>query len=332
MAMLLATAIAGLPLASEAKLGGGGGRSVSSGKAMSAPMASSSSSRLGSGGSAGMTRPDVMAKARSGGPAPAGAYPGAAQAPAYPAAPTPPAAAPRSGPGWGTVAGAAAVGAAAGYMLGDHNSQPAQAPAAQGNAAGQGASPDMQRSAESAGAPMSPQNSSGGFGFGSLLGLLMLGGAGVWAFRRYQAAQQPGAASRATAGPAFKMGEGPAFGASAPAADTGVEQIALKTFNELQDANNRGDLTFLRSRLDDLLFQQIEADIAARGGPGQTTVVSMRAQAVDVTDQGSRRLVSIRYTGSIVEGPNATPEPLDEVWHFVDENRGYWKLAGIEQV
>ena len=52
----------------------------------------------------------------------------------------------------------------------------------------------------------------------------------------------------------------------------------------------------------------------------------------DVTDQGARRLVSIQYTGTIVEGPDAAPEALDEVWHFVDENRGFWKLAGIEQV
>lgn len=229
MAMLLATAIAGLPLASEAKLGGGGGRSVSSGKAMSAPMASSSSSRLGSGGRCGddpprrdgqgpqrRPRQPALTLARRKRRLSGRSHPARGRT--------------CSGPGWGTVAGAACRRRDCGYMLGDHNSQQDPGATRWGNAAGQGASPDMQRSAESAGAPMSPQNSSQAVSAsGSLLGLLMLGGAGIWAFRRYQAAQQPGAASRATAGPAFKMGEGPAFGASAPAADAGVEQIALKT-------------------------------------------------------------------------------------------------------
>jgi predicted lipid-binding transport protein (Tim44 family) len=283
-----------------------------------------------------MSRPDVMAKARS--------TPPPASAPSYAGSAAPAAAAgavqapQRSGPGWGTVAGAAAVGAAAGYMLGDHPSGQAQAPgyapAPQVNADGSGAgvSRDYQRSAAEVGAPLQQNSGSGGFGFGSVLMLLLLTGAGFWAFRRYQAAQQGG-----TAGGSFKRNDPPAFGAapSAPALgsnDAAIEQVALKSFTEMQDANNRGDMAFLRARLDDVLFQQIAADIAARGGPGRTSVVTMKAQVLDVTEQGSRRLVSIRYTGSIVEGPDAAPEGLDEVWHFVDENRGFWKLAGIEQV
>jgi predicted lipid-binding transport protein (Tim44 family) len=334
MVMLLASSMAGLPLASEARLGGGSsGRSMS--VTRSAPMASSSSSRLGSGGSAGMTRPDVMARARSNSAAPAGAYAGGA--PMSPAAPA--AAAPRSGPGWGTVAGAAAVGAAAGYMLGDHNSPQTQGNVGQNNGglgnSEAGASRDMQRSAADAGAPLPQEKPSGGFGFGSLLGLLALGGAGLWAFRKYQAGQRPQFASRNEPVSSFKVSDAPVFGASAPAAgnaDAAMEQLALKAFNELQDANNRGDLAFLRTRVDDLLFQQLEADITQRGGPGHTTVVAMRPLLLDISDQGSRRLVSIQYTGTIVEGPNAAPEALDEVWHFVDESRGFWKLAGIEQV
>lgn len=336
MVMLLATSMAGLPLISEAKLGGSSsGRSMS--VTRSAPASSSASSRLGSGGSAGMTRPDVMARARSNTAPPAGAYAGGAPMPSA----APAAAAPRSGPGWGTVAGAAAVGAAAGYMMGDHNSPQTQAQGStsqnnggQGNADA-GASRDMQRSAAEAGAPLPQEKSSGGFGFGSLLGLLALGGAGLWAFRKYQAGQRPQLAGRNEPVSSFKVSDTPAFGASAPTAgnaDAAIEQLALKAFNELQDANNRGDLAFLRTRVDDLLFQQLEADITQRGGPGHTTVVSMRPLLLDISDQGSRRLVSIQYTGTIVEGPNAAPEALDEVWHFVDENRGFWKLAGIEQV
>jgi predicted lipid-binding transport protein (Tim44 family) len=335
--MLLVASMAGLPLVSEAKLGGSS-RSSSTSMTSSYSASSSSSSRLGSGSSAGMSRPDVMAKARSTTPPPAGAYQGSAAAAAPAAAGIPAGAAQRSGPGWGTVAGAAAVGAAAGYMLGDRPAAPAQAPGYAPQAAPEGsqaaATRDYQRSAAEVGAPMQQNQGSGGFGFGSVLILLLLTAAGFWAFRRYQAAQSGGAGG--TTG-AFKRSEASLSGASGGALpaggnDAAVEQLALKSFNEMQDANNRGDMAFLRARLDDVLFQQIEADIHARGGPGRTSVVSMRAQVLDVTEQGSRRLVSIRYTGSIVEGPDAAPEGLDEVWHFVDENRGYWKLAGIEQV
>lgn len=332
MAVLLATAMAGLPLASEARLGGGNSnRSMAVSKSASAPMLSGASSRLGSGGSAGMTRPDVMERARSNAPAygspSAGSYAGGAPMPSAPAP------APRSGPGWGTVAGAAAVGAAAGYMLGDHNSPQTTAQVgnpqiASDNGGGQAAPRELQRSAADAGAPVPQQHNAGGLG--TVLGLLLLTGAGFWAFRRYQKAQQGGAAQSGAQTASFKTSDTPPFGSTAPTTD--IERIALKTFNDLQDANNRGDLSFLKSRMDDLLFQQTEADIRQRGGPGRTQVVSMRAEPVDVTDHGSRRLVSIRYTGTIVEGPDAPPERLDEVWHFVDENRGAWRLTGIEQV
>jgi len=162
--------------------------------------------------------------------------------------------------------------------------------------------------------------------------LLLLTGAGFWAFQRYQAAQKGGAAQLGSHAASFKTNNAPASGSNPPTGDADIERIALKAFNELQDANNRGDLPFLKSRMDDLLFQQTEADIRQRGGQSHTQIVSMKAEPVDITDQGNRRLVSIRYTGLIVENPDSAPERLDEVWHFVDENRGVWRLAGIEQV
>ncbi|HQA11586.1 MAG: hypothetical protein KAX47_06920 [Zoogloea sp.] len=329
MAVLLATAMAGLPLASEARLGGGNsGHSMAMTRSASAPTLGGASSRLGSGGSAGMTRPDVMDRARSNAPANAPAY-GSPSAGYYPGgAPAP---APRSGPGWGTVAGAAAVGAAAGYMLGDHNSP--QAGVQPGNpqtASGQPVSRDLQVSGSDVGAALPQPHNAGGLG--TVLGLLLLTGAGFWAFQRYQAAQKGGAAQLGSQAASFKTTNAPASGSNPPTGDADIERIALKAFNELQDANNRGDLPFLKSRMDDLLFQQTEADIRQRGGQSHTQIVSMKAEPVDITDQGNRRLVSIRYTGLIVENPDSAPERLDEVWHFVDENRGVWRLAGIEQV
>jgi predicted lipid-binding transport protein (Tim44 family) len=53
-----------------------------------------------------------------------------------------------------------------------------------------------------------------------------------------------------------------------------------------------------------------------------------------VTEESTRYIVSVRFTGLIREEFNAAAEPFDEIWHMVkprDGSRG-WTLAGIEQV
>ncbi|MBS0543168.1 MAG: hypothetical protein JSR40_05445 [Proteobacteria bacterium] len=321
----LGIALIGQPLVSEAKLGGGS-RSSAYG-APSSSIGSASSSRLGAGGSMGMSRPDVMAKARGGAADGFDAGRPGAGAPA-PTAPAPATA--RSGPGWGTVAGAAAAGAAAGYLLGNHGAAPANASAYGGNGGGVAAGGN--------GYGVLPQQApASGFGFTSLLVLLMMAGTAYWALRRYQAARRGELARVGRLAPAaqpLERRQEPSIGATQalPSADAATERMALQLFNELQDANNRGDLALLRSRVEEPLLGQIEADIAQRGGPGPTSAVSMQARIIDATDEGARRLVSVRYSGLIAEGREAPPEALDEVWHFIDDRQGHWRLAGIEQV
>ncbi|MBS0510151.1 MAG: hypothetical protein JSR42_03060 [Proteobacteria bacterium] len=321
----LGIALIGQPLVSEAKLGGSS-RSSAYG-APSSSIGSASSSRLGGGGSMGMSRPDVMAKARGGAADgfDAGRSGASAPAPSAPAAATA-----RSGPGWGTVAGAAAAGAAAGYLLGNHGAAPANAPAYGGNGGGVAAGGN--------GYGVLPQQApASGFGFTSLLVLLMMAGTAYWALRRYQAARRGELARVGTfdaAAQPLERRQEPSIGAThaLPSAEAATERMALQRFNELQDANNRGDLALLRSRVEEPLLGQIEADIAQRAGPGRTSAVSIQARVIDATDEGARRLVSVRYSGLIAEGSEAPPEPLDEVWHFIDDRQGHWRLAGIEQV
>ena len=76
-------------------------------------------------------------------------------------------------------------------------------------------------------------------------------------------------------------------------------------------------------------------NIADRGPVAQETdVVSIDAQVLDVAEEESRYVVSVRFTGLIREDKAATPEPVDEIWHLIKPRDGKsgWVLAGIQQV
>ena len=74
--------------------------------------------------------------------------------------------------------------------------------------------------------------------------------------------------------------------------------------------------------------------ITERKGAAQTTdVAQLNAEVVDVTEESSRYIVSVRFTGLIGEDGQA-PQPFDEIWHMTkptDGSRG-WVIAGIQQV
>ena len=60
---------------------------------------------------------------------------------------------------------------------------------------------------------------------------------------------------------------------------------------------------------------------------------SVAVEVVDVTEEASRYIVSVRFSGLIGEDGQA-PAPFDEVWHMIkptDGSRG-WTIAGIQQV
>ena len=70
-----------------------------------------------------------------------------------------------------------------------------------------------------------------------------------------------------------------------------------------------------------------------RGALAATDVAQLNAEVVDVTEESSRYIVSVRFTGLIGEDGQA-PQPFDEIWHMTkptDGSRG-WVIAGIQQV
>ena len=74
--------------------------------------------------------------------------------------------------------------------------------------------------------------------------------------------------------------------------------------------------------------------MAERGNAKQETdVVQLNAEVIDVTEEASRYIVSVHFSGYISEDRSPV-ESFSEIWHLVkptDGSRG-WVIAGIQQV
>jgi predicted lipid-binding transport protein (Tim44 family) len=106
-------------------------------------------------------------------------------------------------------------------------------------------------------------------------------------------------------------------------------------FMALQAANDARDLVRLRSYLTPEMFEAAKSDIAERGdAPQQTQVFGLTAQVVNVVEEDTQYVVSVRFTGSVRDEAGAVPEDLNEVWHLVKPRAGMggWVIAGIQQV
>ena len=55
---------------------------------------------------------------------------------------------------------------------------------------------------------------------------------------------------------------------------------------------------------------------------------------LEVTEEASRYIVSVRFHGLISEERGVAAQPFDEIWHMtkpMDGSKG-WAIAGIQQV
>jgi predicted lipid-binding transport protein (Tim44 family) len=112
------------------------------------------------------------------------------------------------------------------------------------------------------------------------------------------------------------------------------ERTAKDQFMALQAANDTGDLDRLRDYLSPEMFEAVRAEIAERGDAKQDTqVFGLNAQVLEVVEEPTQYIVSVRFTGSIREQQGADTEDLREVWHLVKPTRGMggWTIAGIQQ-
>ena len=112
-------------------------------------------------------------------------------------------------------------------------------------------------------------------------------------------------------------------------------RTAKMIFIRLQAANDTADLEDLRRFTTPELFASLRVDIQDRGTQPQTTdVQKVDAEVLDVAQEGSDQIVSVRFTGQVVEEKGAAPVNFNEIWHLVkplDDSRS-WAIAGIEQM
>ncbi len=209
------------------------------------------------------------------------------------------------------------------------------------------------------------------FGFGEglanmmMIGLLVMAVVMVIGFfmrKKAAAAQQAGAGGLQYAGAGADYGRnapskpdflpsgtavpGMAAAAAATAATNGnsipadfdVEGFARNAkvnFIRLQAANDAGNLDDIREFTTPEMFAEIKMGMGERGAAKQETdVVQLNAEVLDVAEEASRYVVSVRFHGLIREEKAGPTEPFDEIWNMTkptDGSRG-WTLAGIQQV
>jgi predicted lipid-binding transport protein (Tim44 family) len=129
----------------------------------------------------------------------------------------------------------------------------------------------------------------------------------------------------------------PAVGGPVPAGFDvdGFVRKAKTQFLLLQAANDAGDLQRLRDYLTPEMFEVVRGEVEQRpAGAGQRTeVFGLEAQVLEAVEEPTQYVVSVRFTGSVREQPDAIPEDLDEVWHLTKPRTGAggWVIAGIQQ-
>ena len=120
-----------------------------------------------------------------------------------------------------------------------------------------------------------------------------------------------------------------------PGFDTeGFARQAKSNFMRLQEANDRADVASLRDMMTPQLCSEIESQIRERGNaPQKTEIVTLDAKVMEVVQEGSNYIASVRFTGLIREEPSAQPESFDEIWHLQKPVNGSsgWLMAGIQQ-
>lgn len=115
----------------------------------------------------------------------------------------------------------------------------------------------------------------------------------------------------------------------------GFVRQAKVNFIRLQAANDAGNLDDLREFTTPEMFAELKTTLLGRGDVTHNTdVLEINAEVLEVVEDGSRHVLSVRYSGLIREDKDAAAEAIDEIWHLVKPRfgEGGWLLAGIQQM
>jgi len=187
----------------------------------------------------------------------------------------------------------------------------------------------------------------GGMGgaIGSILMVLLLAGAALFAWRMFRS--KPANSNLQYAGEELQpsmTGTGgiPQIGsavvpeASRFPAGFDAEQFAVHAklnFTRLQQANDKRDVSTMRDYMTAEFYSAITAQIDPMGVVQHTEIISLEAAVVEVVTENNKNIASVRFTGSMRDAATAATETFDEIWHLekpLDGASG-WLISGIQQ-
>jgi len=185
-----------------------------------------------------------------------------------------------------------------------------------------------------------------GFGSGIFSWLLLLGlGFMLWNFIRskLQPASQSASAYQTPRGrvfdaqPYFNQAAQQTSANSAPTYPAGFDsetflRDAKLQFIRLQAAYDKQDLHDLREFTAPEVFAEIHLQLQERGTKeNHTEVVSLNADLLDVSTERQMVLATVKFSGVIREDRAAASSFFEEAWHFRQDDRNKWIVAGVQQ-
>jgi predicted lipid-binding transport protein (Tim44 family) len=111
----------------------------------------------------------------------------------------------------------------------------------------------------------------------------------------------------------------------------GFLRAAKLNFIKLQVANDSGKLDEIREFTTREMYDELRSDMQHAG---QTDVVALNADLLEVATEQDRHWASVRFSGTMRETPGTEPVGFEEVWNLVKPADGSsgWLLAGIQQM
>lgn len=104
-------------------------------------------------------------------------------------------------------------------------------------------------------------------------------------------------------------------------------------FTQFQQNNRPSGIDHIRQNSTPVFYDAVEDMVRGQSETRTVKVRKLEAELVDLTQEGSRYIASVRYNAVVSEGESGNMQDtnLKEMWNFVYENNR-WKIAGIDQL
>lgn len=123
----------------------------------------------------------------------------------------------------------------------------------------------------------------------------------------------------------------PVFNTKTP--EDEIRDMKENFFVQFQQNNRPSGLNHIRQNSTPVFYNAVEDMVREQSDTRSVKVRQLEAELVDLTQDGSRYIASVRYHAVVAEGDNGNMQDSEvkELWNFVYENNT-WKLAGIDQL